>query len=172
MRRISALLALAVLVGGCGTIKRTFGVHDSPAYREPTSTAVWGTWVLRTPDSTSFIGADNVVLALNPGSFTLTANYPNRQPMSISGTATMSERGVLTLVPNQSVTAASAAGRSLAFTSGQPISLLASASGNTLVFSPEHRETDPTPSSVWHRIDAARAAGMLRGTAMKDSTSR
>lgn len=170
MRRISALLALAILAGGCGTMKRMFGSGSSPAHNEPNSTAVWGTWVLRTPDSTSFVGANTVELALNPGAFRLTAVYPDRQ-MSVSGTASMSERGVLTLVPSGSV-APAAAGRSLNFMSGQPISLLASAAGNTLVFSPEHRETDPTPSSVWHRIDAARAAGMLRGTASRDSTTR
>src|SRR5689334_20369061 len=76
MKRIAALLALATLMGGCGFIHRTFGIRtEAPAYREPTSTAVWGTWVLRTPDSTAFAGANNVQLALSPGSFSLVAEY-------------------------------------------------------------------------------------------------
>jgi hypothetical protein len=169
MRRIAALLVLAALLGGCGFLKRTFGIRSSSAYREPGTTAVWGNWVLRTPDSTAFVGAENVQLALNPGTFTLTAVYPART-MSISGTASLSDRGVLTLVPSTTPTGTTATGRSLNFMQGQPIALLASAAGNTLVFSPEHRETDPTPSSVWHKMDAAKEAGLLKRTASTDST--
>jgi len=173
MKRIAALLALSTLMGGCGFIHRTFGIRtEAPAYREPTSTAVWGTWVLRTPDSTAFRGADNVQLALDPGSFSLVAYYPNAPTVRISGTANMTDHGVLTLIPQSSVSTNTPMGGSLRFSAGQPIALLASASGNTLVFSPEHRNLDPTPSSVWHKFDAAKEAGLVgkATNAIRDSS--
>ena len=161
MRKSAALIALAMLAGGCSLFK---GIRtDAPAYREPNSTAPWGTWVLRTPDSTAFVGADNVQLALSPGTFTLVATYPTSPAIRVSGTADLSDRGVLTLTPQTSLMNAPT-GRSLRFAAGQPISLLASASGNTLVFSPEHRNLDPTPSSVWHKFDAAKEAGLVKKT--------
>jgi len=43
---------------------------------------------------------------------------------------------------------------------GQTIQVLASAADNTMVFaSPEGM--NPTPSSVWHRVDKAREAGQV-----------
>jgi hypothetical protein len=172
MKRIAALLALGTLVGGCGFMKRTFGRAEGPAYREPNSTAVWGTWVLRTPDSTAFVGASNVQLVLNPGTFTLVATYPNAPTVNISGVADLSDRGVLTLTPQSSVSSNAPMGRALRFSAGQPVSLLASASGNTLVFSPEHRNLDPTPSSVWNKFDAAKEAGLVGNAAraVRDSS--
>ena len=163
MKRITALAAVAALIGGCKSLGGT------PGYREPGTTAVWGTWVLRTPDSTAFVGAQNVELSLSPGTFALTAIYPNSAPVHITGSATMTGNGVLTLVPQTGTSTAATTGRSLQLTAGAPVSVLASASGNTLVFSPEHREVDPTPSSVWHRVEAARAAGIMKGST-SDST--
>lgn len=168
MTRIAALLALTALIGGCSS----FG-GATPGYREPGTTAVWGAWTLRTPDSTAFAGADDVQLLLSPGTFALSATYPNSAPIHVSGSATMSERGVLTLVPRSSVEREATGLRSLSFLAGEPISLLASASGGTLVFSPEHRDADPTPSSVWHRTEAARAAGFVKSAvALPDSSRR
>ena len=161
MRKIGTMIGLALLAGGCSWFK----TGPAPAYREPNTTAVWGTWVLRTPDSTAFAGADNVQLQLSPGTFQLVAEYPSAPTVRISGGVDVSDRGVVTLTPQSSVSANAPAGRALRFVAGQPISLLASASGNTLVFSPEHRNLDPTPSSVWHKFDAAKEAGMVRKTA-------
>jgi len=168
MRRIGTMIGLALLAGGCGWFK----TGPAPAYREPNTTAVWGTWVLRTPDSTAFAGADNVQLQLSPGAFQLVAEYPSSPTVRISGAVDVSDRGVVTLTPYSSVSASVPTGRALRFNAGQPISLLASASGNTLVFSPEHRNIDPTPSSVWHKFDAAKEAGMVKktATALRDST--
>ena len=168
MRKTTTIIGLALLAGGCSWFK----TGPAPGYREPNTTAVWGTWVLRTPDSTAFVGADNVQLALSPGTFQLVAEYPSSPTVRISGVADLSDRGVLTLTPETSVSASAPTGRALRFSAGQPISLLASASGNTLVFSPEHRNLDPTPSSVWHKFNAAKEAGMVRktATAVRDSS--
>jgi len=168
MRKTATMIGLALLAGGCSW----FRTGPAPGYREPNTTAVWGTWVLRTPDSTAFVGADNVQMALSPGSFQLVAEYPSSPTVRISGVASITDRGVLTLTPESSLSANAPTGRSLRFNAGQPISLLASASGNTLVFSPEHRNLDPTPSSVWHKFDAAKEAGMVRktATALRDSS--
>lgn len=165
MSRIAALCALTAVFGGC----TSFG--GAPAYREPGTTAVWGTWSLRTPDSTAFAGAEEVQLALSPGTFTLVATYPNAAPIRVAGSASMNERGVLTLVP-ESTTGGPPGPGAIPLLAGQPISLLASASGGTLVFSPEQRDPGPTPSSVWHRTEAARAAGLARGGAALPDTGR
>lgn len=167
MRRIAALAMLTVALGGCSMMHRMFGTKDAPAYAGPNSTAVWGTWVLRSPDSTSFVGAQQVQLDLQPGSFSLTADYPGRSPVVVSGTASLTGTGLMTLVPSSGLENP-IAGRSLNFISGQPIALLASAAGNTLVFAPANRDADPTPSSIWHRLAAAEKAGLA--TAQHDST--
>lgn len=166
MRKLAGLTMLTIMLAGCGMMHRVFGNGSASHDYAPGSTAVWGTWVLRSPDSTSFVGADQVRMELQPGSFALTASYPGRAPIVVNGTANMTEGGLLTLVPASSL-ADPLAGRSLNFAAGKPIALLASAAGNTLVFAPANRDVDPTPSSVWHRLEAAEKAGFT--TAQQDS---
>ena len=166
MRKLAGLTMLTVMLAGCGMMHRVFGSGSSSHDYAPGSTAPWGTWVLRSPDSTSFVGANQVRMELQPGSFALTADYPGRNPIVVNGTANMTEGGLLTLVPSSSL-ADPMQGRSLNFAAGKPIALLASAAGNTLVFAPANRSVDPTPSSVWHRLDAAEKAGYT--TADRDS---
>ncbi len=163
MRKTVALVALAAFVGGCSMLKRTFGTSEYH-YGDPGTTAIYGTWLLRSPDSTSFVGANEVQLMLEPGTFRVAATYPGRAPLVVQGTAQYTSTGVLVLTPSSSVTEP-IQGRSLNFVAGSPISLVASAAGNTLVFAPANRTADPTPSSIWHRLDAARAAGLVTSSA-------
>ncbi len=168
MRKTVALVALAAVVGGCSMFKRTFGTN-AYHYGEPGTTAIYGTWVLRSPDSTSFVGANEVQLTLEPGTFRVAAAYPGRSPLIVSGTAHVTDTGVLMLTPTSTVNEP-IQGRSLNFVAGTPIALVASAAGNTLVFAPANREIDPTPSSVWHRLQAAEKAGLT--TAQSDSARK
>ncbi|HVE79036.1 MAG TPA: hypothetical protein VNA89_09260 [Gemmatimonadaceae bacterium] len=169
MRTTLLLLAL-VATTGCGTIRKTFGLRDpNTAHTEPRSTSVWGDWVLATPtDSTAFVGAQRVEMSLTPGSFTLVATYPGGQaPMRVVGNATLTSASVLTLTPSNS---AGNTGRAMPLSAGQPVSVRATAAGNTLVFAPP-REDNLFPSSVWHKRAAAAAAGRL-GQAARDSAQR
>ena len=161
MRKIIALMALAAAVAGCGTLRKTFGLKDSsPAHREPTTTSPFGDWVLNEPDSTAFVGASLVEMNLTPATFTITATYPTG-PVVINGTASLApEGGLLTLTPQSGTMSAAGRGRLLTMNVGEPITLLASAAGNTLVFAPPTRGT-ALPSSVWHRKNAAKAAGII-----------
>jgi hypothetical protein len=162
MRKLIALVALTVLAAGCGTLRKTFGLKDSsPAHREPNTTSVFGNWILGEPDSTAFVGADVVEMLLSPSNFTITAKYPTGAPVVVSGTASMAaDGGLLTLTPQVGATSATSTGRFLTMRPGEPISLMASAAGNTLVFAPPTRDL-ALPSSVWHRKHAAEAAGMI-----------
>lgn len=169
MRKIAALLGLTVALGGCGLFHHT----EAPAHTAPNTTAVWGNWMLRHPDSTSFAGASSVQLAMQPGTFTITADYPGSAPVVITGRVDQSEGGLLTFVPESGVGSTSDRWHAIHFVSGQPITVLASAAGNSLVFAPSSRLSDPTPSSVWSRVDAAAAAGLAGGkTAATDTIRR
>jgi hypothetical protein len=167
MRKLLILFSLAS-VAGCGTIRKTFGLKDSsPAHREPSSTSIWGDWVLRTPvDSTAFVGARVVQLSLNPTGFVITANYPSQGPMTITGSTSVADGTLLTLTP---ATGGGMEGRTLAFAPGQPISLRASAAGGTLVFAPPSDVNLLFPSSVWNKKENAQAAGLIVGP---DTTKR
>ena len=146
------MLALATLAS-CQTIKRTFGLGTGTA-----STSVYGHWVLATPvDSTAFAGATQVELVLSPGTFNVSATYPNRAPLAIDGRAELADGGLLTLTP----TAGNSDVARIGFAPGQPFTRMASASGGTLILAPPTAHV-PLPSSVWHRLDAARAAGLAR----------
>ena len=162
MRKLIALIALTATATGCGMLRKTFGLKDSaPAHSSPTTTSVFGDWVLNAPDSTAFVGANLVEMNLTPGSFRITASYPNASPVVITGTASLApEGGLLTLTPQSGATAAAGSGRMLMMRAGEPISLVTSAAGNTLVFAPPTRDA-ALPSSVWHRKRAAEAAGMV-----------
>lgn len=158
MRRFAVIL-LAASLAGCGLFKHTF--HGASPDYSAGSTAVWGNWLLANPDSTTFVGAQRVELALQPGTFTLTATYPGSPATTVNGTATLTPSGELTLVPQSSLVTPTGRGTNLV--AGQSIVLIASAAGGTMVFAPS-TQRDPTPSSVWHRVDAAEAAGMATST--------
>ena len=160
MRRTLGALAGLMLLGGCGFFQKTLGLKSGePTYSPPSTTSIYGDWVLASaPDSTAFAGARMVQLTLQPGTFTITAEYPTQPIMVLSGSAQLADGGQLTLTPSAG-TAAGSRG-ALVMAAGQPLTLLASAAGNTLVFKPP---TDRAiePSSVWHKKEKAKQAGRL-----------
>jgi hypothetical protein len=156
-------VAAAGVLGGCRHGKLTLS-EDPPAHREPTTTSVYGDWVLATPtDSTGFAGARSVEMRLDRTSFVLTAAYPGSPAAVIRGTVAAGEGGILTLTP-ESGTGGTPHSAALVLVAGQPITVLASAAGNTMVFSTPNGMSPADPSSVWHRKEAAKAAGDLRPT--------
>lgn len=151
---VGLTLALAV-AGSCRSLQRSLGLGGNAGSR---STSVYGSWVLATPiDSTSFAGASQVELTLAPGSFTLAATYPDRAALSVSGRADLANGATLTLVPAPGM----GDGTRIGFPPGQPFSRVASASGATLVLAAPSASI-PLPTSVWYRLEAARAAGLAR----------
>ena len=160
MRRTLGALAGLMLLAGCGFFQKSLGLKSgTPEYTPPTTTSIYGDWVLASaPDSTAFAGAREVRLELKPGTFTITADYPTQTPLVVTGTAALADDGTLTLTPSGYTSARQGA---LAMIAGQPLSLLASAAGNTLVFKPP---TDRAlePSSVWHKYDKAKQAGTVK----------
>lgn len=157
MRFTAAIVLTLALASsaGCRTMQRALGIGGAGGSR---TTSVFGTWLLATPpDSTAFAGATEVQLVLAPGSFSLTALYPSREPITVRGSATVADGGALTLVPESGPPQAASVG----LATGQRITRLASASGNTLILAPP-RSSVPLPSSVWHRLEAARLAGAER----------
>jgi len=162
MRRTMAALAGLMLLAGCGFFRKTVGLKSGePGYQEPSTTSIYGDWVLGTaPDSTAFAGASSVELSLQPGSFVITARYPSQAPLVLRGTATLaSEGGVLTLTPESGTSAGSRG--ALVMNAGQPLTLIASAAGSTLVFQPPS-ERAIEPSSVWHKKAKAEQAGTAK----------
>jgi hypothetical protein len=154
MRKLVILLTTAASVAACNKI----GVREPEPYRPGNTTSILGSWVLGTPaDSTAFMGARRVELMLDSTSFVITAQYPTNGPVVIRGSAARTPAGELVLTPSSS-TASTDRSRALVFAANQPITFLASASGGTLIFSPPLRGY-AVPSSVWHRREAAEAAG-------------
>jgi hypothetical protein len=173
MRRTIPLLALTSLLAGCGFFHKTLGLKsgDTPAHTEPRSTSIFGDWVLATPaDSTAFAGANQVELHLDQSAFTITASYPSRSPIMVHGSVTTSDQGLLVLTPQSGAESLGSRG-ALVMAPNQPISLVASAAGNTLVFAPPHDQSTQ-PSSVWHKRAAAKAAGTLTPPGTKPDGSR
>ena len=159
MRRIAAFVLVAWVATGCGFFRKTFGISDSsPAHQEPQTTSIWGDWVLASSaDSTGFAGAQRVELSLNPGTFELQAYYPNGA-FTVTGTAAITEDGLLTLTPSAQTGELAGTWRALAMRPGRTVAVLASAAGGSLVFSPD--ENAVRVSSVWHRQEAAARAGI------------
>ena len=151
-RQLALAVAILTSIGACSSLRRTLGLGGGGTG----STSPYGHWVLATPiDSTAFAGATQVELVLAPGSFNLSAAYPNRPRLAIDGSAALASGGLLTLVPN------SGDGANVGFAQGQPFTRVASAAGATLILAPPTASA-PLPSSVWHRLDVARAAGLVR----------
>ena len=169
MRKLIAFVALTASMAGCGMLRKTFGLKDSsPAHREPNTTSVFGDWILGAPDSTAFVGAELVEMNLTPSAFVITARYPNGTPVVLRGDASLSpDGGLLTLTPHSGTMSSSGTGRMLMMRVDEPITLVATAAGNTLVFAPPTRDAAALPSSVWHRKHAAEAAGMIDTSASK-----
>ena len=166
MSRIIALLSLAFIASGCGFFRKTFGVSDSaPAHQEPQTTSIYGDWVLASStDSSAFPGARRVELDLDPGTFRLEAFYPTGSVV-VSGSAAVSQSGLLTLTPSAQTGELAGTWRGLAMRPGQPVAVLASSAGGSLVFAPDERAL--RPSSVWHRRDQAQRAGTGGDTASR-----
>jgi len=155
-RTVAALTLAIATSASCSTRKRSL---DLDADTRASSTSVYGHWVLATPaDSTGFTGASQVELVLAPGTFTISAAYPDRPPLTVTGRAELAGGGLLTLVPADGSTGSAAVG----LASGQPFTRVASASGATLLLAPPSSRV-PLPSSVWHRSDAPRVAGAAPG---------
>ncbi len=158
LARLVPAVVLCATVACGGTFKKTFGVKDSaPAHVEPRTTSVMGTWVLATPaDSTAFAGATSVELTMQPSRFAIVAAYPSGDAVNIAGSLTVSDAGLVTLTPESGSQRASSG--MLVMTIGRPVSLRASAAGNTLVFAaPQDRS--PEPSSIWYKKAASIQAG-------------
>ena len=163
MRKTVPLIAVVLALGACKQLGLKSG--SKPAYRGSTTTSIWGDWVLQTPtDSTAFRGASSVEMNLNEGAFTIRANYPGESAV-ISGSAQLSEGGVLTLTPSAGMLRPGAAG-AFAMETGKPYSLTATASGSSMVFAPA-TATVPQPSSTWARKDKAQQAGVAPANSSK-----
>jgi hypothetical protein len=156
--RVMPAAALCAVAACGGTLKKTFGVKDSaPAHVEPNTTSVLGTWVLSTPtDSTAFAGASSVELTMQPSRFSIVAAYPSAEAVTIGGSMTVSDAGLVTLTPESGSQRANTG--MLVMTVGRPVSLRASAAGNTLVFAAP-QDNSPDPSSIWHKKAASIQAG-------------
>ena len=161
MRKSIIIAALALGVAGCGMFRKTLGIGDSsPAHTPPTTTSIWGDWVLASsPDSTAFVGASRVEMRLDQSAFSITANYPTRSTVVVRGSVTLSEDGGLVTLEPQSGLEGMGSGN-FAWRTGERVTVVASAAGNTLVFAPP-RDMVARPSSVWHRKDAAERAGTV-----------
>ena len=157
MRRTVLAVALLAALPACSLFRKGKLTDSTPAYTPAQSSTPFGEWVLFTdPNQTAFAGARRVELSLSPSDFKMVAIYPAGNQVVITGPATITPSGLLTLMP-QSATAMASGGRP-PILAGQTIQVLASAADNTMVFaSPDGM--NPTPSSVWHRVDKAREAG-------------
>ena len=157
MRRTVLALALLATLPACSLFRKAKLTDSTPAHTPAQNSSPFGVWVLSTdPNQTAFAGARRVELSLTPTNFRMVAIYPAGDQVVITGPASITPSGLLTLVP-QSTTAMASGGRP-PILAGETIQVLASAADNTMVFaSPEGM--NPTPSSVWHRVAKAREAG-------------
>jgi hypothetical protein len=161
MRRAITLLAVLALVSACHR-RSALLLDSSPAHLDPNDTSLYGDWVMSTdPDSTAFVGARLVELSLSSSTFTLRAHYGvGGAPMVVTGTTSIAPGTSLVTLTPQSVTQGASMGRQSGLAPGQPVTVLASAAGGTMLFAPPTGSL-AIPSSVWHRTEAARAAGLL-----------
>ncbi|MEJ7810059.1 MAG: hypothetical protein WKG32_06515 [Gemmatimonadaceae bacterium] len=158
--RVRATSALLLLGATACSFGRPIVREQAPAHTPPQSTSIMGDWILSTsPDSTAFVGARLVELQLTPGNFTITAHYGGQPALVVTGMAVGEpEGGLLTLRP-QTNSRATRGERDVVLAPGQTISVIATAADNTMLFAPAQADAAVQPTSVWHRRDAARAAG-------------
>jgi hypothetical protein len=170
MRRTVLALTLLAWVPACSLFRKAKLTDSTPAHTPAQTSSPFGEWVLFTdPDSTAFLGAQRVELSLTATNFRMVAVYPAGSQLQISGTASITPSGLLTLLPQNITTTASGARPPIL--AGEMIQVLASAADNTMVFA-SPTEVAPTPSSVWHRVAKAREAGQVpvsRTAATRDS---
>ncbi|MFN2400504.1 MAG: hypothetical protein ABR543_17985 [Gemmatimonadaceae bacterium] len=161
---VFAICGLALMA--CQSRRARVDLSDTaPAYTEPQTTSVFGDWVLsESPNATAFRGAQLVAMNLTATTFRITIHYPTEAtPLVISGaTGRSSTGGLLTLTPGSISDAGQGASARNDFHVGSPITVLASAAGNTLVFADPYKTTQP--SSIWARREAAAAAGIIDTT--------
>jgi hypothetical protein len=159
MRRTVVALALLAALPACSLFRKAKLTDSTPAVTPAQSSTPFGEWVLFTdPNQTAFVGARRVELTLNPADFRMVAMYPAGDRVVITGSSSITPSGLLTLV-TQSTTGTASGGRP-PLLAGQTIQVLASAADNTMVFA-SPGGTNPTPSSIWHRVDKAREAGQV-----------
>jgi hypothetical protein len=157
MRRTVLALVLLAAVPACSLFRKGRLTDSAPAHTPAQTSSPFGQWVLFTdPNQTAFAGARRVELDLTPTTFRMVAVYPAGDQVVITGPASITPSGMLTLMPQSTTTMAS--GGRPPILAGQTIVVLASAADNTMVFAPAHGMA-PTPSSVWHRVAKAREAG-------------
>jgi hypothetical protein len=157
MRSTVLALALLATLPACSLFRKAKLTDSTPAHTPAQNSSPFGEWVMFTnPEQTAFAGARRVELNLTPSSFRMVAIYPAGDQVVITGPASITPSGLLTLMPQSTTTMAS--GGRPPILAGQTIQVLASAADNTMVFAPPHGMA-PTPSSVWHRVDKAREAG-------------
>jgi hypothetical protein len=175
VRAFVVLLSIALVTAACGIFGGRGRLSETePAYRPARTTTIMGDWVLATsPDSTAFVGARLVELTLTPSTFVLRAHYPMREPLVVTGLVVSDDPiggGALTLIP-QTNSRAGQGDRNIALAPGERIAVIATAAENTMVFAPPHNMA--LPSSVWHRKEAAEAAGVgMPPPARRDTTRR
>lgn len=159
MRRTVVALALLATLPACSLFRKAKLTDSTPAHTPAQTSSPFGEWVLFTdPNQTAFAGARRVELSLTPSSFRMVAIYSAGDQVVVTGPASITPSGLLTLMP-QSTTAMVSGGRP-PIVAGQTIQVLASAADNTMVFASPER-MNPTPTSVWHRVDKAREAGQM-----------
>lgn len=160
MRRTVLALVLLAWLPACSLFRKGRLTDSAPAHTPAQTSSPFGEWVLFTdPNQTAFAGARRVELSLTPNSFRMVAVYPAGDQVVITGPASITPSGLLTLMPQSTTTMAS--GGRPPILAGQMIQVLASAADNTMVFAPPEG-MQPTPSSVWHRLAKAReAAGQV-----------
>jgi hypothetical protein len=157
MRRTLLALALLASLPACSLFRKGKLTDSTPAHTPAQNSSPFGEWVLSTnPERTAFVGARRVELSLTPTNFRMVAIYPAGDKVVITGPASITPSGLLTLTPQNTTTMA--AGGRPPILAGQTIQILASAADNTMVFAPADGMA-PTPSSVWHRVEKAREAG-------------
>jgi hypothetical protein len=168
-------LALALTVVGCAHQPAPMpAAAPMPAISAPpaapqyllASRAVYGDWQLLTPpDSTAFHGAREVQLTLGPAAFTITANYPAAAPMIVTGEASIANNGgPLTLTPRLCTRNGENISPPQSLPLGVPVTVLAGAAGQTMVFSVPGLTSHFTPTSVWQRSNglvSSEAAGSI-----------
>ncbi len=158
-------LALAAAVAGCSRFSRGGQVTDTaPAHAGAQSANIFGDWILgSSPDSTAFVGARVVQMGLSPSRFTIIANYAAGEPWVVTGMVAVSEDGGMIRLTPETNNRTYSGVVNAPLRPNMPFELLVSAADNSMVFAPPPNGALDLgrPSSVWHRRDAAMAAGLV-----------
>ncbi len=169
MRSILPALCAITVLAACNTTRRQATLSESDIEVRPAQSAsIIGDWVLANGDQTQFVGTTAVELRLQPGTFTVRAQYPGEAVVVVDGTAAFDPAGgLLTLTPTSSTSSASGRASAL-LPAGEPIVVLATAADNTMVFAAP-RDMVGRSSSIWHRSEATRRTGTASRLSQSDS---